>query len=282
MLPFAVLNAPVFAGLRAGRMGEARVRLTGAWALERVWPIFGAQSGSSTTSTCVLFGRREMAGPPPAEIDRWVGRLARRDAGEAEAARALGHSRVPWPRARTLVGASPYRTRFRQGATIVPRRFFLADPAPASRLGRSAHAPTMQGRAGRLDKRPWSEVAPPRGPVEAEFLRQLVLGESVAPFRMLAPVTAVIPLAGGAVLDAAAARAAGHRGLAAWLADIEAKWAAHANKGADGGPRMSLSDANRSHAASLRAIPPAGGSALFTPSGNAPERGDAARPRSHG
>ena len=57
VLPYAVLNAPVFAGLRAGRMGEARVRLTGGWALERVWPIFGAQSGSSTTSTCVLFGR---------------------------------------------------------------------------------------------------------------------------------------------------------------------------------------------------------------------------------
>ena len=62
MLPYAVLNAPVFAGLRAGRLGQTRVRLTGGWALERVWPIFGAQSGSSTTSTCVLFGRRQMAG----------------------------------------------------------------------------------------------------------------------------------------------------------------------------------------------------------------------------
>jgi hypothetical protein len=241
VLPFAVLNAPVYAALRSGRMGEARVRLSGAWSLERVWPIFGAQSGSSTTSTCVLFGRREMARPHPAEIDRWEGRLPRRDAHEDEASRALRHSRLPWPRARTLEGASPYRARFRQGATIVPRRFFVVDPAPASRLGRSARAPIMQGRAGRLDKAPWTQVDPPRGPVEAEFLRQLVLGESIAPFRILDTVTAVIPLKGGIVLDATAARAAGYRHLQAWLAQIEAKWAEHANKRADGTPRMTLS-----------------------------------------
>ncbi len=241
VLPYAALNAPVYAGLRAGRMGEARVRLTGAWALERVWPIFGAQSGSSTTSTCVLFGRREMAGPHPAEVDRWEGRLARRDADEAEAARALTHSRVAWPRARTLVGASQYRERFRNGATIYPRRFFIVDPAPASRLGRSAHAPIMQGHVGSLDKLPWASVEPPRGPVEVEFLRQLVLGETIAPFRMLESVTAVIPLEASRVIDSAAAREAGHRHLAAWLADIEAKWVEHANKAADGQPRMTLS-----------------------------------------
>ncbi len=241
VLPYAALNAPVFAGLRSGRMGECRVRLTGAWALERVWPIFGAQSGSSTTSTCVLFGRHEMAGPHPSEIDRWEGRLTRRDAHEAEAARALTHSRVPWPRPRTLIGVSPYRERFRNGATVHPRRFFIVDPAPASRLGRSAHSPIMQGHAGSLDKHPWTGVEPPRGPVEAEFLRPLALGESIAPFRMLDTVTAVIPLGSGKMLDAAAARADGYRDLAAWLADVEAKWAEHANKRADGQLRMTLS-----------------------------------------
>jgi len=241
VLPYAALNAPVFAGLRTGRMGEARVRLTGAWALERVWPIFGAQSGSSTTSTCVLFGRRAFPEPHPDEIDRWEGRLTRRDAQEEEAARALTHSHVPWPRPRTLIGVSPYRSRFRQGATIVPRRFFIVDPAPASRLGRSAHAPIMQGRAGRLDKHPWTTVEPPRGPVEAEFLRPLALGESVAPFRMLDTVTAVIPVNGAKLLDAASARAEGYRHLSGWLADVEAKWAAYANKGGDGRARMVLS-----------------------------------------
>lgn len=100
----------------------------------------------------------------------------------------------------------------------------------------------MQGRAGRLDKHPWTTVEPPRGPVEAEFLRQLALGESVAPFRMLDTVTAVIPMRGGKILDSAAARNMGDRHLAAWLTDIETKWAGHANRKSDGQPRMTLSE----------------------------------------
>jgi hypothetical protein len=156
------------------------------------------------------------------------------------AKRVLTHSRAPWPRARTLVGISPYRARFRQGATIVPRRFFIVDREPVGRLGGWRDAPRMRGRAGPLDKQPWASVEPPRGPVEAEFLRQVVLGETIAPYRLLPTVNAVIPLAGSTVLDAAAAREAGHRYLAAWLRDVEAKWAEHCNKGSDGEPRMSL------------------------------------------
>ncbi len=241
VLPYAVLNAPVFAALRAGRMGEARVRLTGGWALERVWPIFGAQSGSSTTSTCVLFGRQEMAGAHPAELDRWVGRLTRRDADDVEATRALTHSRAPWPRARTLVDSSPYRLRFRQGATIVPRRFFIVDPESVSRLGSRRDAPRMHGRAGPLDKAPWTTVQPPRGPVEVQFLRQVMLGETVAPFRLFNPAMAVIPLDGPKLLNSATASEAGYRHVAAWLRDTEAKWAEYSNKRADGQPRMTLS-----------------------------------------
>jgi len=258
VLPYAVLNAPVFAALRAGRMGEARVRLTGGWALERVWPIFGAQSGSSTTSTCVLFGRREMAGAHPVEMDRWVGHLTRRDADDEEATRALTHSRVPWPRARTLIGISPYRKRFKQGASIAPRRFFIVDPEPVSRLGGRRDAPRMHGRAGPLDKYPWTTVEPPRGPVEIQFLRQILLGETVAPFRLLDTVTAVIPLDGAKLLDAKAATEAGYRHLAAWLRDVEHKWTEHSNKKADGVPRMTLSERlNHMRGLSVQAGPPA-------------------------
>ncbi|MDP3746352.1 MAG: N-6 DNA methylase [Phenylobacterium sp.] len=240
VLPYAVLNAPVFAALRAGRMNEVQVGLTGAWALERVWPIFGAQSGSSTTSTCVLFGRRDFEGAPPQEIDRWEGHLSRRDAGEAEAARNLTHTRIPWPRPRTLIGESLYRSRFRNGATIYPRRFFIVEAEQTGRLGGRRDAPRMRGRAGILDKLPWTEVEPPRGPVETPFLRQLVLGESLAPYRLLETVTAVVPLDGARLLDAAGAASAGHRHLAAWLRDAEEKWSERSSKRADGRTAMTL------------------------------------------
>jgi hypothetical protein len=98
----------------------------------------------------------------------------------------------------------------------------------------------MQGRAGNLDKFPWTTVEPPRGPVEVQFLRQLVLGETIVPFRLLATVTAVIPLDGLKLLNSATASDAGYRHLAAWLRDVEGKWAAHSSKRADGRSTMTL------------------------------------------
>lgn len=240
VLPYAVLNAPVFAGLRAGRMVHVNVAVTGGWSLEKVWPIFGAQSGSSTTSTCVLFGERKLPWDMPGEVDRWVGNLPRRDAGDEEASRVLAHTRVAWPRARTLIGVSPYRERFRNGATIIPRRFFLVEPEQTSRLGSRRDAPRVRGREGALDKQPWASIEPPRGPIEVQFLRQIILGEAVAPFRLLHTVTAVIPLDGSKLLDSALASEAGHRYLAAWLRDTENKWNVNCNKQSDGQPRMNL------------------------------------------
>lgn len=240
VLPFALLNAPVFAALRAGAMGPVRVALTGGWAMEKVWPIFGAQSGSSTTSTCVLFGQRDAAGGVPAVVERWQGRLPRRDATDAEASLVLRREVVAWPRARTLVGVSPYRARFRQGATLVPRRFFVVEQEPTSRLGTRRDAPRVRGVAGPLDKKPWNEVEPPRGPVEAKFLRPLILGETLLPYRLLEPVTAVIPLDEVRLLDAAAAADEGYDCLASWLRYAEAKWALHSNRSTGGSSRMSL------------------------------------------
>lgn len=240
VLPYAVLNAPVYVGMRDGSMQRVKVAITGGWGLERVWPIFGAQSGSSTTSTCVLFGERDRTGPLPAEIDRWVGVLKRRDASEAEAAEALTHVRAAWPRPRTLTATSPYRSRFRQGATLTPRRFFLVQHVAAGRLQSRRDAPRVQGRVGNLDKRPWTSVEPPEGPVERAFLRRIALGESVAPYRLLDLVTGVVPMEDGAILTAAGADAHGHRGLAAWLRDAESKWNEHSNRGAGGAPRVTL------------------------------------------
>jgi hypothetical protein len=124
----------------------------------------------------------------------------------------------------------------------------------------------VRGRAGALDNPPWSSVEPPRGPVEAQFLRQIVLGETIAPYRMLEPVTGVVPLDGPDLLDAAAAMARGYRYLAAWLRDAEAKWAEHCNKNAAGKPRMTLS-AQIDHMRKLSSQDAAGIRVLYPGSG---------------
>jgi len=232
VLAYAALNRPAFAGLRRGSYGSASVRITAGWSLAPLREIF-------PNSACVLIGRREAPGPLPTHVSQFSGTV-RRDATEAEADRALRRELVPWTPMATLEGASPYRARFKQGATIVPRRFFLVEREQAGRLGASRAAPRVRGRQGPMDKPPWRLVPPPAGPVEVQFLRPLLVGESVAPFRMLDTALAVIPVQDQTVLDADAAASAGHRHLAAWLRDIEAKWAAHASRSPDGSPRMTL------------------------------------------
>lgn len=235
VMPYAALNRPAYAGLRAGDWRDAQGRITAAWSLdETVQPLFPVPA-------CVLFGERGTHVPPPARVRRFTGSLPRRDATEAEADRALTIRDEAWPPGPSLTAASPYRARFKQGATIVPRRFFLVQRVAAGRVA-SAATPTVLGKAGPQDKRPWKTVEPPHGPVEAAFLRPLLLGESIAPFRVLEPALAVIPVEGGHVLDAAAARAAGHRNLSLWLRDCEAKWAAHAQRGVDGALAMTLTE----------------------------------------
>lgn len=232
VLPYAALNRPAFAGLRRGSYGTASVRLTEGWSLAPLREVF-------RNSACVLIGRRQTAGPLPTHVIEFSGTV-RGDASEAEADRTLRRALVPWPPIATLEGASPYRARFKQGATMVPRRFFLVEREPGGRLGASRVAPRVRGRQGPMDREPWRRVPPPAGPVELQFLRPLLLGESVAPFRLLETALAVVPVEGQEVLDADAAAASGHRYLAAWLRDIEAKWAAHASRRADGLPRMTL------------------------------------------
>jgi hypothetical protein len=256
--------------MRNGSMEGVSVGITGAWSLERVWPIFGAQSGSSTTSTCVLFGRKDSGGALPGELDRWVGELPRRDANEAEAAAALVHSRVAWPRERTLIAASPYRQRFRQGATFNPRRFFLVENAAVGRLQSRRDAPRVRGRVGNLDNAPWTTVEAPEGPVERAFLCPIALGESVAPFRILDLATGIVPMQDGQILTSSTAETQGYRSLASWLRDAESKWNEHSNKRPDGTPRVTLAESlnhlqkltTQSTRAPIRILYPASGTRL--------------------
>jgi hypothetical protein len=68
----------------------------------------------------------------------------------------------------------------------------------------------------------------------------VLLGETIAPFRVLTAATCVVPVHGREVLDSRSAADVGFRHLAAWLRDVEAKWAANASKRADGTNRMTL------------------------------------------
>jgi len=128
-------------------------------------------------------------------------------------------------------------------ATPRPRESGAANPPGVSERAPTRAdnpaAPRVRGKIGGQGKAPWRNVEPPHGPIEREFLRPLVLGETIAPFRLLTPALGVVPIAGKEILDVVAAAEAGSRHSAAWLRDAEAKWGAHARR-VDGTLRMTL------------------------------------------
>ncbi len=235
VLPYAALNRPAYHGLRRGDHGASlQLRITEGWSFdEQVRPLFPVPA-------CVLFARRSGEGAFPATIRRFAGNLPRRDATEAEADRVLRNVVDTWPPIPTLAGMFSYLARFMAGATIFPRRFFIVTRADVGRLGANPLAPRVTGRTSGLDKRPWSEMEPPSGPVEAEFLRPILMGENIAPFRMLPPALAVIPERAGGLLTAATAADRGARHLSGWLRNIEEKWTSGSSRSPDGRARMTL------------------------------------------
>jgi hypothetical protein len=235
VLPYAVLNRPAYEGVREGNCRTVSLRITGAWAMKNdVKPLF-------PTSSCVLFAKRERPARLPAKVRTMAGLLARRDAREEEVAGILTEGEENWPPIPRF-GESYYRRLFLNGATIIPRRLFAIERKEAGRFGANVAEPLVRGREGSLDKAPWKTVPPPEGRVEREFIHPLYLGESIAPFRLLEPIEAVIPVAPGQTspMNAAMAANEGWPRLAAWLAQCEAAWNTQSARGPNGTPRITL------------------------------------------
>ena len=248
VMPYAALSRQAWSLFRRGevkRSGhvEFRLRFTAAWTFgPDVQPLFPVPS-------CVLFAEvhdASAAASLPVRVQAFAGTLPRRNASAQEADAHLSVTTAPWPAEASDQGGSPYRKVFRNGATLFPRRLILVEPAPMpGMLPPNPEFPTIRGRTGTQDKEPWKTVESPQGRIKKDFLYPVLLGESIAPFRVLAPQQAVIPwdvkghgtnldldIKTGAVpkqqlMDARTAAERGHLELAQWLEKTEALWERH-------------------------------------------------------
>ncbi len=226
VMPYAALNRKQFAGFRKGSFGArlgrnpfSWVRFEEAWAMdESVQPVFPVPS-------CVLIARCTEYGKLPLTIWRASGTLPGRDAPPEVAGRALHWEESPWPAAARFSGGSPYREAFHNGATLYPRLLCVVEEVAPGSLGANSEAPLVRSRKNNLEKQPWKGMPALQMNIEARFLRPLHLGESIAPFRPLEPVTAVIPWDDSlGLLDAKSAQTRGYRYLARWMGDAERVW----------------------------------------------------------
>lgn len=223
VMPYAALTRQQFKGFQSQQFGKGRdqiVHFEEVWTFdENVQPLFPVPS-------CAIFAERNVTGARPKNVVAFSGRLSQRDASSESATIALSRDIVRWPEAGEQPARSPYQRLFRNGATVYPRKLFVVERISPGRFGENPEAPLVRSRQSRQEKQPWKDLAPLEGNVERQFLRRLYLGESLAPFRLLEPVEAIIPWDSdlGNLLDAGQARSHGHPGLARWMTEANGLW----------------------------------------------------------
>jgi hypothetical protein len=225
VLPMAALTRGQFEKFRTGDFKNIKIAFDEAWTMDdSVFPLFPVPS-------CVVFAqKRGKAEPVPATVRAYSGTLPYRDAHEDTADLKLAVSDGgPAPSQAQFTSGSPYRKAFRQGATLVPRMLCLVERKTMGKLGADPSMPFVRSRRSVQEKKPWNSLEAIEHRVEAEFLRPVLLGESILPFRVFQPFEGVIPVNGdGTVLDAKKAADRGFRGIIGWMQAAEKLWNASA------------------------------------------------------
>ena len=142
---------------------------------------------------------------------------------------------------------SQYHSRFTQGATIVPRVLIIVEDAPQGPLGIAAGQRSVRSNRSALEKAPWRELDSLENVVEERFVRPLLLGSTLLPFRMLEPALAVVPWQGERLLHGDDDELDDYPGLASWWRRAEELWEATA------GATTSASSSGRTTTAGFQA-----------------------------
>ncbi|MFG3577824.1 N-6 DNA methylase [Micromonospora chersina] len=226
VLPNAVLDREHFEAFRSGRYKDKvepiDVAFTGSWDLRRLRPHPFPRGAS------VVLGNKAATGSPrglPPVTERWTGRLLADARTWSEIAPSI--HREPAPLGRASLAESPYKAHVRNGATIFPKILFFVETDTGGRLGLGAGRHAVRSARSNLEKAPWKELPALEGVVESEFIRSVLLGECLLPYRILTAKKAVLPLDGSELMTGPDSRLDYYVGLAEWWQKAEATWEAH-------------------------------------------------------
>jgi hypothetical protein len=219
-MPRAVLTRQQFQGFRRGRyLPSVNFRFSApTWDLDEVEP------SPFSVPSCVVFGQRSgaEAEPLPDELEVWSARLPRRNVSASVAKPLLHRTRSEGPSAGEH--RSHYHSRFSQGATVVPRVLVIVEAAPTGPLGVGSGRRAVRSQRSALEKRPWKDLPSLEGVVEQQFVRPLLLGSSILPYRTVTPAEAIVPWNGERLLHGEDVALEDYAGLSAWWLRAEALW----------------------------------------------------------
>lgn len=237
VVPNPVLDRPYWRGFRAGNYpGDnepVRVAFTGSWDLRRLRPHFFPRGSA------VIFGRRTGARvgdaaqdndpvPLSSTTQRWTGRISTTATDWASVSTWITQEEAQLRVVGDELISSPYRPRFWQGATIVPRVLFFVAQQQAGPLGLGSGRISVRSERSSTEKAPWKSLPDQEGVVEKQFIRPVVLGENVLPYRILSPRKAVLPIEGiSTLLHGDHENLDRYPDLAKWWRRAEQQWRNH-------------------------------------------------------
>ncbi len=228
VMPFAVLSRRQYAGFRTGEWGGegegAMAQLIAAEDFASVKPpLFAVPScvvcGVKAKSPSALGAATKIwTGSVPGHHLDWASASAHLQASEGEV--AIGSDGEE----------SPYRARFRQGASLVPRVLVTVVKGPGGPIGVTAGSIRVQSARSANEKRPWKNLPSLDGVVERRFVVPMHLGATILAYRARTPKLAIAPHLEGVLIDGSDERIDGFPGLAAWWHRAEQVWEANRTK----------------------------------------------------
>lgn len=226
VMPHGTLTRLPHTGFRSGKWASAQTGdLNVAWDIS--WDLTKAPTGFPMTSCVVRGTYKTPAYTMSGTVERWSSTLTTSDVTWEKAAdtftiEPLDLSMLDADIARPT---SPYKKKFRQGAILVPRVLVTVENAPALPFGAGAGRRRVTSRRSSNEKKPWKTLPSITEPVETGHIYPVYLGESIAHYRALDPIEAVLPLGTDRLMTEAEIAEA--PGLATWWNQAETMWAAN-------------------------------------------------------
>jgi hypothetical protein len=223
VMPGGALSRQAYEGFRSGRFDAPSAST--AVAFGQPWDLRGVVPGIFPMPACAVFGERSSRGREmPAEAQSFAGKVQGSGARWTDALSGILIRTNRVQRGRAASHRSPYADSFRQGATVVPSVLLRVSDCEPGPLGAPKGMRRVSSLRSSLEKKPWKTLDSLEGAIESRFVKRVLLGSGIAPFKPLREIEAVIPLHRGGLLDGGTSTLDEFPGLASWWREAEELW----------------------------------------------------------
>lgn len=263
VMPFAVLSRRQYGGFRAGNYasqgaGVTQVRFDTPDDLSAIEPAIFPVPASVVTGI-----KAAPVEELPSETIAWSGHIDGAHHSWASVRAGLSRSEARVQRVGDGTALSPYKSSFRQGATLVPRVLVAVSIEDSGPLGIQSGRLRVRSARSTLEKAPWKDLPDQTGVIEEEFVREFLAGSRIVPYRALTPEFVAIPVISGEVVDGSDLRLDRYPGMAEWWRRAEALWTS--NRSASS--KLSLRDRIDYHRSLAQQLSESQERVVFTTSG---------------